>query len=81
MTPTEGHYEGSFRDLLKKVEPAKLELGVHILMRKMRECEAEERISTDEAFKATYAHALHRVQAMLAKARECRLESTPENGP
>mgnify|MGYP001047008525 CR=1 FL=1 len=40
---TEGPYENSFRDLLKRVEPAKLELGVHILMRKMKEREAEEK--------------------------------------
>jgi hypothetical protein len=77
---TEGPYENSVRDLLKRVEPAKLELGVHILMRKMKEREAEERISTDEAFKATYEHARQRVEALLEKARECRLESTPEEG-
>ncbi|MDA0839099.1 MAG: hypothetical protein O3B01_03330 [Planctomycetota bacterium] len=80
LIPTEGPYEDRFRELLKRVKPAKLELGVRILMRKMRESEVAKQISTDEAFKATYAHALQRVVAMLARAGECRLKTSPEEG-
>ena len=54
-------YVDQFRDLLRRTDTKNIELGVEVLLRKMKERQNNDRLSEDDAFRVTYERAQVRI--------------------
>ena len=67
-------YRQAFYELLMRVSPRKVDLGVRALMRTAETLAAESEISFAEAYDRTYRAAEIRTERKLATMRSCRIE-------